>query len=63
VQAALRVPLVLLGHDHVATDEAVGDGRYLNTGTWVSPHLPLHYVTVIGDRAELCRWIPTDERD
>jgi UDP-2,3-diacylglucosamine pyrophosphatase LpxH len=58
VQRALGVPLVSFGHVHQATDEAAGEGRYLNTGTWVSPHLPFTYVKVIGHTAELCRWSP-----
>jgi hypothetical protein len=57
-QQALQVPLVALGHDHVATDEPAGGGRYLNSGTWVSPHLPYTYLKVVGARAELCRWDP-----
>jgi UDP-2,3-diacylglucosamine pyrophosphatase LpxH len=62
VESALEVPIVSFGHVHVATEEPVGEGRYLNTGTWVSPHLPCHYVEVVGTDARLCAW-PSAPRD
>jgi UDP-2,3-diacylglucosamine pyrophosphatase LpxH len=58
VQGILGVPHVSFGHIHIAGDEAVGEGRYLNSGTWVSPHLPLTYLRLVGEEARLCTWEP-----
>ncbi len=58
VQRLLDVPIVSFGHVHVATDETCGTGRYLNSGTWLSPHLPLTYVRIGNDGASVLTWPP-----
>ncbi len=58
LNALLEVPLVAFGHFHVATDEPVGQGRYLNSGTWMEPHLPNTYIQVIAHAAEVRAWAP-----
>ena len=58
VQRMLDVPVVSFGHVHVATDEPCGTGRYLNSGTWLSPHLPLSYVRIDTEGASLRTWQP-----
>lgn len=56
LQEVLKVPLVSFGHFHVATDEPAGQGRYLNSGTWMEPHLPNTYIQVIAHAAEVRSW-------
>jgi UDP-2,3-diacylglucosamine pyrophosphatase LpxH len=37
IRAAMRVPIVVMGHSHDPCADVRGDGAYFNTGTWV-PH-------------------------
>jgi UDP-2,3-diacylglucosamine pyrophosphatase LpxH len=58
VQRLSGVPIVVMGHVHVATDEPRGTGRYLNSGTWADPRTPIHYVSIVGDEARLRTYDP-----
>jgi UDP-2,3-diacylglucosamine pyrophosphatase LpxH len=58
IQKIVGVPLVCFGHVHLPADERAGDGRYLNSGTWISARLPFHYIRVVGADAAVCRWEP-----
>ena len=58
VQRAMNVPIVSFGHVHQELDEAAGEGRYLNSGTWADPHRPLSYLRIEGLDARLCAYTP-----
>jgi UDP-2,3-diacylglucosamine pyrophosphatase LpxH len=57
LQRLLEVPLVSFGHFHIAIDEPAGNGRYLNSGTWMEPHLPNTYITIIEHTARVLEWV------
>jgi UDP-2,3-diacylglucosamine pyrophosphatase LpxH len=66
IRKMARAPIVVFGHAHEPTEEALDDGgRYFNTGTWVAEHKErmkrafTHLrirMTPEGPRAELCQW-------
>ena len=63
IRAAVRVPIVVMGHSHDPVAEVRGDGAYFNTGTWVPHGEGLKAFTHLliertggRARAALCQW-------
>ncbi len=64
IARACAVPLVVMGHSHVAQDTSLGSvkSRYVNLGAWVGAHRPspgsagFVHLIVRGQEAELRRW-------
>ena len=56
LQELVGTPIVSFGHNHAATDEPAGAGRYLNSGTWSDPRVPNSYLRVVGSRGEVRGW-------
>jgi len=57
VQRVLGVPVVAMGHVHVTADDPIGEGRYLNSGTWMDRRLPATFIRVIEHKAEVAAWV------
>jgi len=58
VREVLGVPLVAMGHVHVAEDSGIEGGRYVNSGTWMDRRVPATFVRVVGTEARVLEWAP-----
>ncbi len=63
IRAAVKVPIVVMGHSHEPCAEVGDDGAYFNTGTWVPHGEGLKAFTHVlierstsGAKAMLCQW-------